>query len=503
MALALLCAGVVVGVEGRSSHWRQYSSAHFTLYSDRDPRQSVQLLQQFERFRYAALVVTDRDTGRADEPVSIFLFRRKEDYQAVQPNKEVAGFYREGWSGPEMVVGAEAKLRDVSLILFHEYVHFLVRSRSQVRYPSWYDEGFADLMAASHVAEDHVLIGLVHPWRKGVLEDAASLLPLEKLLTTDAAGGAADSSFYASSWLLLHYLQLGHLSSDRPIDGSLADYLHGLSTGADPVATFESHFGLSVQVAQSRLRAYSDQRQWKGYKLPLPAQDYPVDARSLHANEAAYLLGGLAYRAGQPAAALEFLQRIDASDPSVAPAFSLRAIIEGHMGRSDLAQHILGFALAKDSNSSVVLGNAAHVHWDLARSAGVTGDARANCLQRVKAFARAALRADRSNIEAARFLAEVHRAEGRMADAIELLLQQYRTRSGDVRLNLELGEFYLQAGEPAKALTYLENVMQWDHSNVRRQQAAAMLQSIFESKPALVGELQEDHASPLRIAPRQ
>lgn len=501
MPVLLLWLALALGVEAKPSAWVQYRSVHFTLYSDRKRSEAVRLLQQLERFRYAALVVTGLDPAQADDPVTVFLLRRKQDYLAVQPDQRVAGFYRDGWAGPEMVVGAEARLSDVSLILFHEYVHFLIRAHSQNRYPLWYDEGFADLLAASRVADDHVLIGLVHPWRKRVLE-SKGILPIESLLQT-SIGGGDEAPFYANAWLLMHYLQLGHLVGEPKRGEAIAGYLHALHNGAPAAAAFTEHFAVHPNVVQEKLQEYSQRRQWKGYRLAVPDIDHAVHERALDTNEVAYLLGGLAYRVGRQDAALEFLKRIDASDSSVAAALSLRAVIEGHMGRTDLALHILGFALQKNSKHSEVLTNAAHLYWDLATEQKANKSKRAQYLRQAHQSARKALRSDKTNLEAARLLAQVYRAQGKIEPAIKVLQQQYSNRPSDVRLNLELGSFYVHAGKLQSAVPYFENVVQWDHSSSRRKKAQAMLQPIIDLKSAVSADLEEEHFVPLRIAPKR
>ena len=503
---SLLCS--VCSVDAKTSAWREYRSDHFTLYSDRKRSESVALLQQFERFRYAALSITGLNTQQVDEPVNVFMFRQPEDYSAVQPDEQVAGYYRDSWQGPEMVVGAESSLRDVSLILFHEYVHYLVRARSQIRYPLWYDEGFADLMAASLVTEDHVVIGLVHPWRKSILDDKG-VLSVTRILQSaleknkfNVNGEEQDAAFYASAWLLMHYLQLGHLSGAPDYGSAITRYLTAIQNGIDSQTAFSQSFAVGVEDLQAQFDAYSQRKHWKGYRLAVPVYGKHIDQRSLDANEAAYILGNLAYRSGQPEAALEFLQRVDANSTSVAPAFSLRAVIEGHRRRPDLALHILGFALKQDKNNSCVLSNAAHLHWDLAKNKQFSLEQRQQHLDAAERFAKKALEQDPFNVEATRFLARVYRDKHNNEQAITLLLDIYATRPSDVRLNLELGSFYAEAGQLEKAVPYLEKVVQWDHSNERRKKALALLQPITDLKSALSQDLDEETAAPIRIAPK-
>lgn len=496
----LLCLAVPVLVAAKPSSWKQYRSSHFVLYSDRNSSEAVELLQQFERFRYAALMLTGSDLEHAEEPATIVMFKHKHDFRAVQPDSDIAGFYRDGWAGPEMVVGADVRLRDVSLILFHEYVHFLVRERSPRRYPVWYDEGFADLLAASHVADDHVLVGLVHPWRQKTLL-ADGVLPLRQLLHRESTHDKLDSQFYASAWLLMHYLQLGHLSGEPKRLDALAGYLRALDEGELPPRAFARHFGVTIEQAQEKLQKYSERPLWSGYRLKVPAGKHKVRRRTLSINEAAFLLGGIAYRGSQAQAALEYLQRINAKEKSAAAALSLRAIIEGHLGRQDLAEHVLGYALRNDRKNSTVLSNAAHLHWDLAQTEDLSAAKRERHLRKAGDYARAALESDGDNIEAVRYLAAVHGAEGEIEQAIELLAQHAQTHNSDLRLNLELASYLAESKQPNRALPYLQRVLQWDHSTKRRRQAQALMQAIAPTAHPQQKSQRPDAVAPVRIGP--
>ena len=88
---------------------------------------------------------------------------------------------------------------DASLVLFHEYVHHVMRAHSQLRYPLWYEEGFADLLAASQLDASQVLIGLVHPWRREDI-DRQGLMPVLDLFSpSDTDDSRYWSRYYASA----------------------------------------------------------------------------------------------------------------------------------------------------------------------------------------------------------------------------------------------------------------------------------------------------------------
>jgi Flp pilus assembly protein TadD len=489
-------------VLAKSSEWQEFTSQHFTVYSDRKTAEAKALLQDFERFRTAALAITGLPSSDEIQHPQIFLFRRQRDYRGFEPDPKTAGSFRDTWLGPRMLVGAEAKLADTSLVLFHEYVHHLMRERSQLRYPLWYDEGFADLLAASVVSARHVEIGQVHPWRQQDLERDGPL-PINSLLSPDKTGDNRYwSRYYASAWLLMHFLQLGPSNGESDYRAGMASYLLAVHQGADLAVAFEQHFGVTPAVLDARLKAYMEKKSLLAYRLEVKPYNGPLRDRRLSINEAAQLLGDLAYRSGQQTTALEWLQKVDAREATVARPFSLRAVIEQHQGRGDFAQHILGLALQRHGNDAYVLTNAAHLHWDKGRLEPAGSQARINQLDKVAEFAGQALRLDAGNLEAGHYLAQAEREKGELEQAIQVLSGLYRQHPTDVRLNLELGELLSQSSHPGRALPYLERVIAWEHNHTRRLRAQALLRSLGLMQKIIGGDPDQEHLTPVQIQPR-
>src|SRR5262249_21337646 len=109
--------------------------------------------------------------------------------------------------------------------LKHEYLHFLVRNRDSINYPTWFDEGFAELLQTLTVNGTTIEYGKVSRNRMGVL-------PPQSWLRFDAlveGGGVGDLDrdrrwkFYAQSWLLMHYLSFGR--PERRFDADYPTFL--------------------------------------------------------------------------------------------------------------------------------------------------------------------------------------------------------------------------------------------------------------------------------------
>jgi hypothetical protein len=88
------------------------------------------------------------------------MYSRKKEYSEISPSENVVGFYHHSDAGPRMVVGPGFGM-DTSVILFHEYVHHLMSQGMDINYPSWYMEGFAELLSATRIRRNKVTVGAI------------------------------------------------------------------------------------------------------------------------------------------------------------------------------------------------------------------------------------------------------------------------------------------------------------------------------------------------------
>src|SRR5690606_21621686 len=123
--------------------------------------------------------------------------------------------------GPRMIIGPGGRRDDVELVLFHEYVHYLMNSHAGINFPRWYSEGFATMLASADITESSIVIGNSPPnflWLLRLGFDA-SIYDL-----IDMKFDGTDNDFYRSSWLVTHYLVLDAENAPRR-RASLLDYL--------------------------------------------------------------------------------------------------------------------------------------------------------------------------------------------------------------------------------------------------------------------------------------
>lgn len=476
--------------------WQRYNSEHFTLISDQSTRVAQRLLKQFEQFRQAALsfaAITEQEEG---ERTHIYLFKHAEHYRLVQPDTAIAGYYKNTLQGARLVVGPQASLDELGLVLFHEYTHHLTRYHQKTQRPLWYEEGFADLLAAVQLQGRSAIFGRTNPWREQLLERHEPL-PLRELLRGPSAEKSRQywKRYYASAWLFTHYLHFELLGSEPDRLRRLEHLFAALEATNEPIEGLTKVLALSEQQLDERLRSYANEKYWKGFKVATAPSHNAISAQRLSQNEVVFLIADLAYRSAQPQAALALLQRGDGSDKSFAAALSLRAVLELHRGQHELAHHYMNMAQTMDANNAQVLTNAAHIAWDTSTVAEQS-QRRGQLLAKVASAAQRALQLQGTNLEAARYLARAWQQQGHDGKAIALMRALHEQHPMDAQLSFELGKLLLNYDRPILARRYLNKVIAWDHSEARRWAAQQLL---LESRAKPAVELSAAEQNGLRI----
>ncbi|MSU51707.1 MAG: hypothetical protein EXS37_21890 [Opitutus sp.] len=286
--------------------WRHIRSPNFELYTHDREFESRTLLHDLELLR-ALFLGTFKLKERAKLDVSVYLFRRLEDFRSYSPeslaSSAVKGFYLatavravinlapiEDWDGAQRLV-------------FHEYVHHLFRITEQEP-PVWFNEGTAELYSAIREERGQLEIGQPQIGRIATLQ-TEKLMPLETLFAVDHAspiyrGKDHSGLFYAQSWALLHYWNFGE--SGLPKD-SVARFTRvagnpALAPGLDLRVFFRQCFGMDYPDMVRRLDRYVSGGRYRYGKLPVP--DIPKAttyvARSVPREELRLRLAELALR---------------------------------------------------------------------------------------------------------------------------------------------------------------------------------------------------------------
>ncbi len=237
--------------------WIEVSSQNFTIRSRLGKKDSIELLKRMELLRNIVGLSKTIKAGTG-VPTVIYVVKNKKEFVDVGGDSRYEGYFQAGLRENTILMHGMRGDYESSIIQ-HEYVHHLVNNADGYDYPPWYREGYADYLGAVALRGDTVELFGVQRGRVATLRHY-DWLPAEALLDDSAPSGLTEeqiSSFYAQSWLLVHYI--GSRRAPQPsLRVGLPRYFQARSEGLDAIQAFEAGFGIPVGELNDRLRNYLD-----------------------------------------------------------------------------------------------------------------------------------------------------------------------------------------------------------------------------------------------------
>jgi len=181
--------------------WLELETADFLVRTDLDEGHARAEMNRLEELRAALLtaILPNVTLPTGQMPVIVLADR-----------PEWTHFFSEAIGGmmidrvlfkPLILYSGEQHLKDIDLVK-HELTHFILRLYLR-HLPPWFDEGLAAFFETMQIDEEHGTLTLGAPSRRfGEIRD--TMMPLDKVVAYLRA--PEDTLFYATSWLLVHYL---------------------------------------------------------------------------------------------------------------------------------------------------------------------------------------------------------------------------------------------------------------------------------------------------------
>jgi hypothetical protein len=270
--------------------WRSLASEHFALATDLPGEDAREALRDLEDYR-AAFLDTAWPRGRAvGGQVRVVIMASERDWMEFDDVHD--GFYTEALFQPLIALragGSDETRRRIR----HELTHHL--SRFHVRHqPDWLSEGLAtffETLVYDRVRAE-VLIGLPVPAHVVSLMAHAGPLPVAATLS-GALERQDGQKFYASSWLLVHYL----INRRREAFGG---YMRALDRGEAAGAAWQAAFPeLTTDVLQAELRghlqgrrALAGSRRFQAPRFTVEEDPAPLADPQVHALRALVAMRG-------------------------------------------------------------------------------------------------------------------------------------------------------------------------------------------------------------------
>lgn len=377
-----MAAGRTRAVE--ASNWTRVRSENFLIVSNAGEGEARRAAVRLEEFR--ALFSRRQETDNFDVsiPLTVLLFRHDSDYAFFKPlfngdiRHDVAGYFQFSPDIKYITLSLEREsARGQSSILFHEYVHALVRN-SYAHAPLWFSEGAAQYYSEFELSKDgkQVTFGRSSESRLRQLA-SRELLPLRTLFSVNFSSSdyhEKQGVFYAQSWALVHYL-LSDRSGARQTQ--LARYLELSAAGATVEESFRRAFKLDFTQLEGELRFYVRAARYGERVESLaelaespPPAEVKLESRALGAAEAQAALGDLLLHTDRPADAEAYLARALKSEGNLAPAHASLGLLRSAQNRLGEAKEHLQRAIEIEPGNYL----ARFYYADLLRREGLDTD---------------------------------------------------------------------------------------------------------------------------------
>jgi hypothetical protein len=366
---ACATSGLIPPSQG-GHRWLELSTAHFVVRTDLDEDVARGELMRLEALRAALLsaILPDIDLPTGQLPV-VILRSGAEWKQVIRPG--IAGIMVERvLFKPLILYSAAGVVQDMDLVK-HELTHYI--SRLYLRnVPPWMDEGVALFFESTRVDAVRGLAIVGRPGRRNYAQVRDAIMPLAKVLSYIRA--PEDQRFYATSWLLVHYLV--YHEPDR-----FAEYRRLLQSPATAERAWDVAFaGLPLETLEAAVKAYVHNGQYAEIERPFRVL-YPLPRlRTLDELEVRRVLALLhlaSIGAGPDDAAAQRIAAIE-----IAEALKLDATDVEANALAVVARNETGLALAERAKAVVASHPDSWLAWTLAAMAAASDAERAEAVSK-------------------------------------------------------------------------------------------------------------------------
>lgn len=450
--------------------WCAYQTERFRLITDLPHRRAVAKIKELQRFRRLFLELFPDAQGRGGLPLRMLVLRRTEDLALLSGDSAYAGLTVPSLRFYQLLIGPDPNpvFSDTGM---HEYAHYLLRNQTAWNYPLWYEEGLASYLGMAQLHRRKPRLGRFDAASPAAFRRDTELAQEKEMTYAEVVGAtsllgwpsAKLEDFYKKSWLLVHFIRLGHRLDYPDLRGRLAAYL------VHPRRDFTAAFRLTPTAVGELLRSYWSRRPRLGETVSLPETEAADIARRC--------LSGAESR-------LELALSIAGLNPELAVA-ALRSL-DGPASADHLTALSEALARLDPKQAAAVVEEALELEPDHPGAAiqqanlwirGCALSSRPVCLSnwaKAAELYRRAWAADSERYDAAYGLGVAYLHTGRAEKALRHLRLAWEKMPSAVQTNFFLGEAYRILGDQ-RAAEHLRKARNWALQPGWRNRAEAAL----------------------------
>jgi len=480
---AILLSSAAAAVDDLGT-WCELTTERFHLVSDLDEGAQRDLLTMLERFPEIAELYLPGKPVTQSGPLKVIVFTKRSDFRQLTGKRKFAAFMQPSLQTNRLLIGpVRGSVLETAL---HEYAHYLLRNRLDVSLPIWFDEGLASLLGTTRITEDMAEIGQLPLERMRTRTQIPTGITSNRMVDGDSPqrslNGALEATsiedwpqrridaFYDWTWLLAHYLYLGHLDGEPDQRAALAAYLQARD------ASIHEYLGLSERGLLKTLERYV-RRTPPRIQVPLETSD-PIAGNfeclsDFHRDHEL----AMAIVSQNPDMAQSLIEPHLSTHSDDVELLVTRAWIasarEDHSGALALAEQALTLA-PEDANAMIAvadfrvydcllkLDESCRERWGKSRNQY-----------------RAALRLDASRFDAVLGLGLAYLYTGKPGEAVNYLKVAYARAPWAPITNFYLGESYRLIGD-SRGEGYLINARNWASEELWQRLARESLRLLRE-----------------------
>jgi len=461
----------VLGCQGLDERrWLIVQTEHFELITDYDDTKAVELARSFELFHNFMGSMTNLDEFEPVIPTRVHLFGDLGTYRSFGPSG-TAGYFNATPRANYIAVGSTIGMTG-SEVAFHEYSHYLMRSRQLFGHPVWFDEGHADLVSTAQVRDGLFQLGHSPAQRIETLQ-LIGTTSIRRLLTAQdiSSMNSFDASrFYATGWLLVHYLYFSDEAKKERLWQKKDEYMQLVNQGISAEEAFATAFGMSFDEMSRRIESYA-QANRSVFTFPLErfAPKQAPQLRLATTAEATEWLGELALTSGYVPRAAQLLERSLALEPERPRALALLGTVRARQGRQVEAEQLLERALRLAPDSA--LNHLDYANYLTSRAlrrverggvetTGLPESQRKDYIERARTEYLRAIELDPDHPEAHTELAFTYLHPGEPAgDSVAYADRAFKLLPSEATIVVQLAEILIAAGRPSEALPLLQRLL--------------------------------------------
>lgn len=450
-----------------SRDWCEFETPFFTVYTDLNEQDALFTAENLLSFHHATSMFFAPDTLEGTS-LSIVLFRHPREFSREFNLSKFVGVMQPSFQKHLLLLAAGEKGKEYMHVPFHEYAHYIIRSRLKRPVARWLEEGLAQYLSTLQIEAPGIAnVGKINRRRLLVSFLETKHQEWSEILDVDILKSPANDlqSQYDVAWGLVHYLVHGSPVVDRENSlHQISDLLELVNGGEDAFQAYLQIAKIDEDELERRLYGYLTEDQ-ELLSFRFDAHEAGVTDRGCLDRVDKYLLLANSITEFNAKRSEDILTRLNRAHPNNHRVLAVLSDVTRR--KTDLSKSYA--SKAYEINPDVAETNVALASALIRVCVEVQDESCNDLLSNAKRLYSRALELDPKRVDAAFGLGILFLNEGKAADALDYLLVSYKHAPWSARVNGHLGETYRQLGQYSKAAEYLKIAVHWETDKLRRE----------------------------------